>query len=165
MSTIAKRLVPAAAAAAVGLWTFDESLGLRQWKRVAHTVNSPTLSSPMKLQLDAITRPPPIGCIDWPAGRVLLQWAIDNLPEGSTTLEIGAGIGTTAIGLALAGRKVFATDIDEDALDLLRENADLNGLMSLSVSRWDATGGAPAVASLPVKASTLTHVIGSDLVY
>ena len=155
---------------AIALWTFDESLGLRTVKRVHHVVNSPSLATPMQLSLDAVTRPPPIGCIDWPAGRVLLQWALDNLPSNSTTLEIGSGIGTTAVGLAKASKStgatttIIATDIDEDALGLLRSNADLNEV-SLVASRWDCAGGEQALSELPIDPLTLSHVIGSDLVY
>jgi hypothetical protein len=44
--------------------------------------------------------------MEWPAGRCLLQWALDEAelggPEGGAILELGAGIGVTAIGLAVA---------------------------------------------------------------
>lgn len=157
------RLVPAAAVASFGAWVFDESLGLRTMKRVHHTINSPSLAAPLQLKFDARTRSP-IGCLDWPAGRVLLQWALDHLPAGSTTLEVGSGIGTVSVGLACANRDVVATDVDEEALELLRSNAALNGA-TLAVSQWDASLGESALAALPVNPKTLTHVIGSDLVY
>tara|TARA_B110001452_G_scaffold131753_1_gene109450 strand:- start:2677 stop:3567 length:891 start_codon:yes stop_codon:yes gene_type:complete len=164
------KLGTAVGVGAIALWTFDESLGLRPWKRVHHVVNSPSLATPMQLVLDAITRPPPISCIDWPAGRVLLQWALDNLPKNSTTLEIGSGIGTTAVGLAMASKSaganstIIATDIDEDALNLLMANAELNEV-SLVSSQWDCAGGEQALSELPVDPATLSHGIGSDLVY
>lgn len=50
----------------------------------------------INVTLNALTRPPPIGCLEWPAGRVLLQWCLDCLPlRNATILEIGSGIGTT----------------------------------------------------------------------
>ena len=175
------------------LWLLDEQLGVgqcAQWlvddyrgmlRTVHHQVVSPTLSltEPINVTLNALTRPPPIGCLEWPAGRVLLQWCLDCLPlRNATILEIGSGIGTTAIGLALANdgqrtaRRVVATDAYDEVLDLLRANATLNGIDAiageashLTVVKWDAAGGAESLASLPVVASELTHIIGADLIY
>eukprot|EP00293_Proteomonas_sulcata_P015298 CAMPEP_0184307840 /NCGR_PEP_ID=MMETSP1049-20130417/16470_1 /TAXON_ID=77928 /ORGANISM="Proteomonas sulcata, Strain CCMP704" /LENGTH=283 /DNA_ID=CAMNT_0026620415 /DNA_START=72 /DNA_END=924 /DNA_ORIENTATION=+ len=127
--------------------------------------------------------PPPIGCAYWPAGRVLLQWAVDGgIPPGSTTLELGSGIGTTAVGLAIASTQsgdqntVIATDVCEASLDNLRLNAVANGFTqgpgsivltkgeeSIIVSSWDASAG--VLDQLPVAAEKLTHIIGADLVY
>ena len=105
-----------------------------------------------QLKFDARTRSP-IGCLDWPAGRVLLQWALDHLPAGSTTLEVGSGIGTVSVGLACANRDVVATDVDEEALELLRSNAALNGA-TLAVSQWDASLGESAVPGRHLVVST-----------
>ena len=90
------------------LWLLDEQLGVgqcAQWlvddyrgmlRTVHHQVVSPTLTEPINVTLNALTRPPPIGCLEWPAGRVLLQWCLDCLPlRNATILEIGSGIGTT----------------------------------------------------------------------
>ena len=95
---------------ALALYTLDEQLDLRRWRVARHHVSAPTLAAPLSLSLQARTRPPPIGAMDWPAGRVLLQLLLegdgDDLPpvppRGATVLEIGAGIGTAAIGLGLA---------------------------------------------------------------
>ena len=97
-------------------------------------------------------------------------------PTARSFLEIGSGIGTTALGLALANssgqssRQIFATDIDEEALELLAFNATRNGLAEpalLTLAQWDAAHGAQSVTALehlvPVK--QLTHVLGSDLIY
>ena len=51
--------------------------------------------------------------------------------QGSTVLDLGCGTGPIAIGLALAGaRKVFAVDVMEEACQLARRNAELNGVQS-----------------------------------
>ena len=95
------------------------------------------------------------GCVDWPAGRVLLQWALDGgVPRsGGTVLEIGSGVGLASIGLALAiaagdGRSpakaqaapsaasapppshVIASDVCQEALANLRANAAAHGLLA-----------------------------------
>jgi len=138
-----------AAFAAVAL---DEYLDLRKWKRVAHMVRDPSSTTLLHFTLAARTRPPPIGCMDWPAGRALLEWAatdgLHRAASASTTvLEIGSGVGTTAVGLALlaehaaqeAGAShesgapaprvtVIATDVCHESLSNLRRNAAANGL-------------------------------------
>ena len=159
-------------------YALDDRLDLRKWKTIRHHL---ALEPPVDFTLHARTRPPPIGCAEWPAGRVLLELAVDDClhHKGNTVLEIGSGIGTAAIGLALAGgATVAATDVCEASLDNLRANAVSNGLAvheppadgaharpGLLVARWDAADSQSAVASLPVPPSRLTHIIGADLVY
>jgi len=168
----------AAGGALCSVWLLDESLGLRQWELSKHCVKSPSLAKPLVFQIEARTRPPPIGAIDWPAGRVLLQWCLDHLPPRAVVLEIGSGIGTTALGLACANsdedgiaRRIIATDFDDEVLSILRSNAELNGMSDspcLSIHKWDAALGAASAKALPVPAAAarkLTHVVGSDLVY
>lgn len=125
------------------------------------------------------SRPPPIGCVDWPSGRVLLQLLLDDggmklVDETVTVLEIGSGIGTTAIGLALAAQqqssssfRIVATDVCEQSLSVLQSNAKANGIDAplLQASSWDASMGASALASCPVAPSQITHVIAADVVY
>lgn len=127
--------------------------------------------------------------MEWPAGRILLQWALDEANLGDATgtvLEIGSGIGVTSIGLALARQqehgdnsssaavkttpslaRVVATDSCDETLCLLRANVAESGLddEQLRVRKWDAAAGEAALQTLPVPLETLTHVIGSDIVY
>ncbi len=157
--------------ATVAFVVADERLDLRRYKRVAVPVpGGPTLS------LNARTRPPPIGCCDWPSGRVLLHWAVQEglCDTSATIIEAGAGLGTASIGLAAAARQrsnpglsMVATDVCEETLSNMRANAAPHRFddSRLRVCKWDAAGGQSAVDALPVPLATLTHLIGSDLVY
>ena len=106
---------------------------------IHHRVHSPSLRQgavDLRLRAEETHNGQAIGLLDWPAGRVLLQWAIDVLPPTACVLEVGAGIGTAAIGLALAGtvQAVVATDYDPVVTRLMRENAAANGVESTSAS-------------------------------
>ena len=169
----------------------DEWLDLRKWRRVSYQVTQVN-GSAVTVSAQARTRPPPIGAMEWPGGRVLLQWALDEgrLGDGNaaaSVLEIGSGIGVTAIGLALSRRgdesareggesarqgsqpqrRIVATDVCDETLSLLRANVDAHRLgdEQLRVSKWDAAAGEEALKTLPVPLKDLTHVIGSDVVY
>ena len=186
------------------LWLWlDERLDLIKWKSVNYAVEylhddalqqHPDATSRIDVSLRARTRPPPIGAMEWPAGRVLLQWALDEALLGAddagTVMTIGEGIGVTAIGLALARQnhrrgqqpssptptdsssssssRVVATDFCDESLALLASNAAANSVADdavLRVRKWDAASGERAVASLPVPLSELSHVIAADVVY
>eukprot|EP00967_Tisochrysis_lutea_P046734 scaffold56841_cov30-Tisochrysis_lutea.AAC.2 len=174
----------------------DEYFDLRKWKRVSHTVREPHSGELLSFSLRARRRPPPIGCMDWPAGRALLEWvAADGLHRPfpgttNTVLEIGSGVGTTAIGLALLSHRtrdqndapsavqVIASDVCGESLSNLCDNAKASGILPvqskdlvstslasdpLLVTEWDAASGASA---LPANITTrLTHIIGADVVY
>jgi len=75
----------------------------------------------------------------WEASIVLAHHlAHIDLDEEMTVLEIGAGMGVAGLFLGAYGHKVTITDYDEDALELLRINAELNGLTdNVSISRLD----------------------------
>ena len=174
------------------LWA-DERFDIRKWKRVAYDVTQRREgASSVHLSVRCRTRPPPIGCMEWPAGRILLQWALDEagLGEeggglggaesglgGGTVLELGAGIGITAIGLAMARRqngvtpsastRVVATDVCDETLALLRSNAHAHGLddEALRIAPWDAARGEASLGTLPCRLEDVTHVVGADVVY
>lgn len=177
--------------AVLAAW-LDERLDIRKWKQVQYNVvrsaESGNSSEVIEVSLRARTRPPPIGAMEWPAGRVLLQWSLDEALLGDeaagTVLTLGEGIGVTAIGLAKARQqrakgndgdvlssrrsRIVATDFCDDSLELLASNACASGLddqSELLVRKWDAAGGSASVAALPVPLSELTHVIGADIVY
>jgi predicted nicotinamide N-methyase len=74
----------------------------------------------------------------WEASIVLAHHLIQiGLDKELTVLEIGAGMGIAGLFLASHGHKVTITDYEEDALELLRINAELNGLTNVSIDRLD----------------------------
>lgn len=63
-----------------------------------------------------------------PETEELVDWILHEYPKAHTILDICTGSGCIAIGLAnqLLTSKVDAIDISCDAIDLAKENADLN---------------------------------------
>jgi predicted nicotinamide N-methyase len=71
----------------------------------------------------------------WPAATALAE----ALPDvrGRRVVELGCGLGVTALVAAARGADVVATDWAEDAIDLLRRNAERNGLdLRAEVRDW-----------------------------
>ena len=62
----------------------------------------------------------------WPAALALAE----ALPDvrGLRVVELGCGLGVPSLVAAARGAEVTATDWAEDAIELLRRNADANGL-------------------------------------
>jgi release factor glutamine methyltransferase len=61
------------------------------------------------------------------AGSVFFTRAI-QVQKGERMLEIGAGVGLTAVLAAKAGATVVATDVLPEAVEVIRQNALLNGV-------------------------------------
>jgi predicted nicotinamide N-methyase len=71
----------------------------------------------------------------WPAATALAG----ALPDvrGLRVVELGCGLGVTSLVAAARGADVVATDWAEDAIDLLRTNAERNGLaLRAEVRDW-----------------------------
>lgn len=65
----------------------------------------------------------------WSSGQAMAYYLLQNrrLTEGRSILDFGSGSGVVAIAAAMAGaKKVVACDIDPDAIDAIRFNAELN---------------------------------------
>lgn len=71
-------------------------------------------------------------------------------------LEIGSGLGTAAIALAVEGHPVIATDYDEAALAFIRASAALNGATLAGLHRLDWRDPPP---------KRYDRVMGADVVY
>ncbi len=74
-------------------------------------------------------------------------------------LELGCGLGLPSLAAALAGAEVLATDWAEDAVALLRANAERNGVaLRAERVRWDEPE--PLLREAPWDV-----VLGADLLY
>ena len=95
----------------------------------------------------------------WPSG-VALAGAVAALDlRGARVLELGAGLGLPSLAAALGGADVLATDWAEDAVALLRLNAERNGIsLRAERVRWDEPE--PLLRGAP-----WDLVLGADLLY
>mmetsp|Transcript_22601 Transcript_22601/g.70435 ORF Transcript_22601/g.70435 Transcript_22601/m.70435 type:complete len:241 (+) Transcript_22601:101-823(+) len=105
----------------------------------------------------------PVGVMLFPAAQQLL----DNLAgirdwDGVRVVELGAGTGALAIGLAKLGATVYATDFDAAALENLRFNVDRNGVgHRVRVLRWDWAERPPPQLQL----DGVQYCVGSEVAY
>jgi predicted nicotinamide N-methyase len=95
----------------------------------------------------------------WPSGVALARVVAGLELTGKRVVELGAGLGLPSLAAALAGAHVLATDWAEDAVSLLRENADRNALeLRVERVRWDEPERLLAEAPWDL-------VLGADLLY
>ena len=74
-------------------------------------------------------------------------------------LELGCGLGLPALAAALRGADVLATDWAEDAIELLGQNAERNGIfVRVAHVRWREP-------ELLLRAAPWDLVLGADLLY
>jgi predicted nicotinamide N-methyase len=95
----------------------------------------------------------------WPSGVALARRVAVRALHGARTLELGCGLGLPSLAAALAGGRVVATDWSPQAIELLRGNADRNGI-ALEVERadWAAADGL-------LERAPWDLVLGADLLY
>jgi ribosomal protein L11 methyltransferase len=64
-----------------------------------------------------------------PTTHLCLEWLESNLPPGISVLDYGCGSGILAIAARLLGAgETLAVDIDEQAVQSTRDNAEINGV-------------------------------------
>jgi predicted nicotinamide N-methyase len=69
----------------------------------------------------------------WPSAIALSRFILNNsnLIEGKSILELGCGLGLTTLTIAsLKNASFLATDYEQDALDMLKENFNLNNMVA-----------------------------------
>ncbi len=77
----------------------------------------------------------------WPAGLALAD-ALPHDLRGRRVLELGCGLALPSLVAAARGARVLATDWSADAVELVRVNAERNGLaLDARVARWDEPAG------------------------
>ena len=75
----------------------------------------------------------------WPSGVALARALAPRALRGARVLELGCGLGLPSIVAARAGGRVLATDWSPAAIELLRANAERNGVsLELEVVSWAA---------------------------
>jgi predicted nicotinamide N-methyase len=95
----------------------------------------------------------------WASGLALAHHVAALELSGLRVLELGCGLGLPALAAARRGAEVLATDWAEDAIELLRRNAERNGVfLRLGRVRWSEP------ASL-LRAAPWDLVLGADLLY
>jgi predicted nicotinamide N-methyase len=95
----------------------------------------------------------------WPSGLALARHVAARELRGLRVLELGCGLGLPALAAALGGADVLATDWAEDAIELLRRNAERNGVL-LRVARVRWSEPEPLLRAAP-----WDLVLGADLLY
>jgi predicted nicotinamide N-methyase len=108
------RLLPVPHAPEISLYVADEATAL--WQKTED-------------ELGEIGLPPPFWAFAWAGGQALARYILDH-PEvvrGKSVLDFASGSGLVAIAAAKAGAQaVFATEIDDFALDAIALNAQAN---------------------------------------
>lgn len=93
----------------------------------------------------------------WPTAVMLLEYLLRVLRgTQEPILEIGAGLGTVAIGLTLCSYRVITTDYDEAALSFAAASAARNRVTLHRIERLDWC--------VPLSSKVQT-IVGSDILY
>ena len=95
----------------------------------------------------------------WPSGLALAREVARREPRGLKVLELGCGLGLPSLAAAARGADVLATDWAEEATELLRRNAERNGIF-LRVARVRWSEPEPLLRAAP-----WDLVLGADLLY
>ena len=95
----------------------------------------------------------------WPSGLALAKRIAGRALHGARTLELGCGLALPSMAAALAGGRVLATDWSPQAIALLHDNAERNGI-TLAAERVDWAAPEQIVEQAPWDV-----VLGADLLY
>ncbi|MBN1528915.1 MAG: 50S ribosomal protein L11 methyltransferase [Thermoleophilaceae bacterium] len=79
----------------------------------------------------------PYWSVLWRSGVALAREVSDARLAGLRVVELGCGLAAPGIAAALGGARVLATDMDDEALELVGRNARLNGVeVETAVVDW-----------------------------
>lgn len=95
----------------------------------------------------------------WPSAQALARhcFGLRRLPLQEPVLDLGTGLGLTALALAACGLRVTASDASAACLALVERSARLNGLEALVETQLHSWG-----APLPQRFGS---AVGADLLY
>lgn len=100
---------------------------------------------------------PPVGMELWKSSKVMSEYILLNSPkEKLSLLELGCGVGLTAIAATVAGYQVTATDKEPDLIEFAKYNAQLNEIEVHEFRKMDW--------QYPLK-KQFDVVIGADVTY
>ncbi|KAG9402526.1 hypothetical protein AC1031_007136 [Aphanomyces cochlioides] len=102
----------------------------------------------------------------WDSSLVLWERIRHREFASKRILELGSGVGFLAVKLANAGAHVIATDGDNDAMHLLRDNLKRNNV-SDAVKTVPLEWGDDAASTqlLSTHGPSFDYVVGADLIY
>ena len=86
-------------------------------------------SQSIQANISQLMETPPYWALCWAGGQVLARYILDHpeMVKGKTVVDFGAGSGVVAIAAAMAGaRQIYACDIDPNAIEAIKANAQLN---------------------------------------
>lgn len=93
----------------------------------------------------------------WPGAILLAEFIATRPPQAGRALDLGCGLGLTAIAAAAAGWKVVASDYDSAALAFVRASAALNRVHLADVRHLDWRRPPPG--------DRFDWLFGADLLY
>ena len=106
-----------------------------------HLFDPKVLEGPLSHdEAQAVVAEPAYWSFCWASGQVLAKYILlhPQYVKDKVVVDVGSGSGIVAIAATLAGaRLVYACDIDEDALDAVRVNAQENGVTVQTIKGLD----------------------------
>lgn len=101
----------------------------------------------------------PYWSVLWRSGVALARELAELDLAGSRTVEIGCGLGLSSLAAARSGARALATDLDPEALELVRASAALNDLeLDTAVVDWERPES-------PALRGPLDLVLAADVLY
>lgn len=103
----------------------------------------------------------------WPSARALADWLLERAEDikGRPCLDLGCGLGLTALVGADLGARVLAVDYMEEALRFARLNEQENALASGRAERRDAAWAVMDWRAPAFKSGSFAFIWAADIMY